>query len=384
MDGCSRKELTEDIIKEGLGCLGRHPILINHAFLELNLSGHKDLVDIGPLCKYTNIMYLDISDNQVSDVSVLQKMPALTQLRASDNRIESCLDFAPPLCTSENAWSSGHRAVGSLLSSVDLRGNAIAQINDLSRHKLIEVLLLGRNFISKIEGLSNLSNLKVLDLSYNNLCAIEGLRGLMIQELNLRGNRIEDLSALGAEELPRLTVLDLAENRIKTLKPLRACDHLSFLDVRDNKLEAIRQVEFLKDLKSLEVLYFIGNPAARKPHYRKRIIFRLPHIDRIDFTKVSSEEKVRGYNVYPEISNEGDQRERKEVHNRYLPGEEFMDFNVPLYDEELQLTWEELEAGESFALRDEKIFIEKAIVRENAENVVFDAVNTASTNAVGN
>ena len=34
-------ELTEEIIKQGLGCMGRHPILRNHYYLELNISVNK-------------------------------------------------------------------------------------------------------------------------------------------------------------------------------------------------------------------------------------------------------------------------------------------------------------------------------------------------------
>ena len=81
---------------------------------------------------------------------------------SSDNEIESCLQFGPPLCESGNAWSGGgHQALGSMLNSADLRNNRISKIGDISHHKLLEFLLLGRNFISKIEGISTLRHLKV-------------------------------------------------------------------------------------------------------------------------------------------------------------------------------------------------------------------------------
>jgi hypothetical protein len=299
----------------------------------------------------------------------------LTQLRASNNQINSCLDFGPPLCTAEKAWSSGHQAIGSLMTSADLQKNCIEKIDDLCRHKFLEILLLGSNMIAKIEGLKTLVNLKVLDLSYNKIRQIEGLSGLNIQELNLRGNLITDVSGLGVSELPHLTALDVAENKIKSLKPLEACDNLLYLDVRDNRLDAIRQVEFLKELKYLEVLYFLGNPGSKKPFYRGRIIFRLPKLGRLDFTKVTAEETVKSCNLYPyhEAAMEVggcDLEQRKNVFSQFIHDEEYVDFNPQLDDEELELTLEELISGESEFLREEKLFMEKAVIREEAEILV--------------
>jgi Leucine-rich repeat (LRR) protein len=87
----------------------------------------------------------------------------------------------------------------------------------------------------------------------------------------LRGNKISKLSGLGISELPRLAVLDVAQNFIKTLEPLGACENLEYLDVRDNQIDMIRQVEFLSRLQFLQHLYFLGNPCSLKPFYRSKI-----------------------------------------------------------------------------------------------------------------
>jgi len=338
-------------------------------------------------------MYLDISDNAIVDLSVLSGMPALTQIKANENQIDKCLDFSPPFCRKDNAWSSGHQAIGSLLSSADLSDNKIAEIGDISRHKYLEILLLSKNLITKIAGVSTLMNLKVLDLSYNKIKAIHGLSGLNIQELNLRGNLIEEISNLGTDHLPRLCVLDIAENRIKSLKPLEACENLSFLDVRDNQMEFLRQVEFLVELKFLEVLMLLGNPASKKPFYRRRVIYRLPSLDRLDFTKISGEEKVRAFNLYPTLNEDGtvsnDERNRfNDLHgrinvfNKFIPNQEYIDFSAPLQDEELELTPEELMFGETFASRDEKQYVLDIVRRQEAEVLIGTAVETAVSNAI--
>ena len=393
MDGAAETILTEESIERGLGCLGRHPINNNHAFLELNVSGKKTVADINILSKYRQLMYLDISDNAIVDLSVLSNMSALTQLKAQCNQIDKCLNFSPPLCHADNAWSSGHQAIGSLLASIDLSNNKITGIDDLSKHTYLEILLLSKNLVSKINGLGSLKNLKVLDLSYNKIERIDGLSGLNIQELNLRGNIIKEISNLDSIHLPQLSVLDIAENRIKSLKPLEACEKLSFLDVRDNRLELLRQVEFLADLQFLEVLMFLGNPASEKPYYRRRIIYRLASLNKLDFTKISSEEKVRAFNLYPVLnedgslsSNEGnkfnDLQGRINVFNKYIPHQEYIDFSASFHDEELELTLEELMMGETFATRDEKLYISEVVRKQEAQILVETALDAATDIAV--
>lgn len=391
MEENSGAVLTEEGLQAGLGCLGRHPIHANHAYLELNVSGRKTIVDISVLSKYKQLMYLDISSNAVVDLSVLSGMSALTQLKAQSNQIDKCLAFSPPLCRKDNAWSTGHQAVGSMLSSVDLSDNRIAGIGDLSNHRYLEILLLGKNVISKIDGVGTLLNLKVLDLSYNKIKTIDGLSGLNIQELNLRGNCIEKITNLGSNYLPKLSVLDIAENKIKSLKPLEACEKLSSLDVRDNQLEFLRQVEFLADLQFLEVLMFLGNPASKKPFYRRRIIYRLASLSKLDFTKISSEEKVRAFNLYPTLNEDGtvsngegnrfnDLQKRMDVFCKYIPHQEYIDFSASLQDEELELTLDELMLGETFAMRDEKLYVSEILRKQEAEMLVETAVDAAVNN----
>ena len=391
MEENSEAVLTEEGLQAGLGCLGRHPINANHAYLELNVSGRKTIVDISVLSKYKQLMYLDISSNAVVDLSVLSGMSALTQLKAQSNQIDKCLAFSPPLCRKDNAWSTGHQAVGSMLSSVDLSDNRIAGIGDLLNHRYLEILLLGKNVISKIDGVGTLLNLKVLDLSYNKIKTIDGLNGLSIQELNLRGNCIEKITNLGSNYLPKLSVLDIAENKIKSLKPLEACEKLSSLDVRDNQLEFLRQVEFLADLQFLEVLMFLGNPASKKPFYRRRIIYRLASLSKLDFTKISSEEKVRAFNLYPTLNEDGtvsngegnrfnDLQKRMDVFCKYIPHQEYIDFSASLQDEELELTLDELMLGETFAMRDEKLYVSEILRKQEAEMLVETAVDAAVNN----
>ena len=79
----------------------------------------------------------------------------------SRNNIRQCLNFSPPKCTYEKSWSSGAKAVGSMLVRADLSNNIISELDNLDHHPFLECLLLSRNTISNINGLDNLRYLKV-------------------------------------------------------------------------------------------------------------------------------------------------------------------------------------------------------------------------------
>jgi hypothetical protein len=79
----------------------------------------------------------------------------------SKNNISKCLLFSPLQCTVNNAWATGHTALGSILISADLSYNDIESIDDLSHHPNLECLMLSHNAITHISGLQNLRLLQV-------------------------------------------------------------------------------------------------------------------------------------------------------------------------------------------------------------------------------
>jgi hypothetical protein len=70
-------------IPHALHTLGKHPLTLGFTFLGLNLhQKHMTDGDMAPLADYKNIMYVDISANSVSDLSVFRSMSCLTQINA--------------------------------------------------------------------------------------------------------------------------------------------------------------------------------------------------------------------------------------------------------------------------------------------------------------
>ena len=142
---------------------------------------------------------------------------------------------------------------------------------------------------------------------------------------------------------------------------------------------------------NLICLMFLGNPASKKPFYRRRIIYRLASLSKLDFTKISSEEKVRAFNLYPTLNEDGtvsngegnrfnDLQKRMDVFCKYIPHQEYIDFSASLQDEELELTLDELMLGETFAMRDEKLYVSEILRKQEAEMLVETAVDAAVNN----
>ena len=101
------------------------------------------------------------------------------------------------------------------MNDVDLSGNNIAKIEDLSPHYYLHSLDVSRNQIEKIEGLK-LPLLTYLNLGGNKISTIEGLESLEnLVELDLTNNSIKELVNL-TTGLSKLEKLYLSGNQVDT------------------------------------------------------------------------------------------------------------------------------------------------------------------------
>ncbi len=87
-----------------------------------------------------------------------------------------------------------------------------------------------------------------------------------IGNLNLCDNMIETISNLS--HLPKLTSLALKRNRIGVHGPsdyihLSLCQHVTSLDLTDNKISEVEILEVLAKMSSLKVLYLHQNPVCK-------------------------------------------------------------------------------------------------------------------------
>jgi hypothetical protein len=332
--------LNDEVIKQGLGIIGKHPILLKHTYLYFKAPAGC-VTDISSLEKYPNLMYLKLANNKLVELRALSSLPTLVQLDVSNNELTNCLNYEVAHCKEGNSWIDGDEAIGSMLTLANLSNNKISQLRDLSHHAHLEVLMLSNNAIKSITGLHNLNFLKVLDLSYNNITKIEGLDGLNIQELNLEGNHI--MSLTGLAKLAKLAVLNVKGNRIGSLHPLKESKHLTVINACDNEIKYIRNTEYLSDLQWLGWIELMGNPCAKKHLYRRRVIFRLPFLTTLDKSDVSADERVEMANCY-RLAEGSDLLKRANIFQKYNPDDKFTIAgpNGSFIDDEQDLTEEKL------------------------------------------
>ena len=105
-----------------------------------------------------------------------------------------------------------------------------------------------------------------------------------IRALNLRGNKISDISILS--ELTSLEIISLNSNQIKDISAFKKLKNVREIYLRDNQISDFSQLENLKNCKKLEKLAIKDNPITNISNYYQKIIEILPQLKKIDDTEV--------------------------------------------------------------------------------------------------
>ncbi len=186
----------------------------------------------------TSLTELDLSDKDLTneDIKELYKMKKLTILDLSFNNI------------SDISTLSG---LSNLISLV-LNENQISDIGALSGLTNLEFLCLGNNQISDISALSELTNLNLLEFSDNQISDISALSGLTnLELLRLGNNQISDINALSG--LNNLTDLSLIQNQISDISVLSGLTNLTNLYLDFNKISESDIEALKKSLPNCEI-----------------------------------------------------------------------------------------------------------------------------------
>ena len=206
----------------------------------LSLWGNK-ITDISPLAELIHLTFLDLDLNgNIPDLSPLSGLTELRELNLWANNIS---DITP---------LSGLTA----LTGLDLDGNEIADISPLSKLPHLEWLILSSNAVSDLSPLSELTELGWLSLWFNNISDISPLEGLTgLTFLDLAVNAVVDIAPLA--NLTLLEELSLQGNDISDITPLGGLTNLMNLNLANN---AISDITPLMELPALTHLYLVGNP----------------------------------------------------------------------------------------------------------------------------
>ncbi|KXS99744.1 hypothetical protein AC578_10403 [Pseudocercospora eumusae] len=179
------------------------------------------LSSLTPWTHLMNLQYLDISGNQLDNLTGLECLIHLRELRADDNNIESLdgvlgLDGLLKL-----------RARRNKLRSLDL---------EYSQWQRLEELDLCDNEICHVRGLNTLERLQTLRLDGNHFTVpfetgheLPNLKHLSLQDCGLRH--------LNTASMPALRSLHLDRNRLTTVFGIEACKQLDVLSMRCQSLQ---------------------------------------------------------------------------------------------------------------------------------------------------
>lgn len=132
--------------------------------------------------------------------------------------------------------------------SLDASDKDITDISGIENLINLQTLDLSHNEISDISELDSLTDLETLDLSYNEISDISKLRGLSnLETLNLNNNQIGDISAI--QGLDNLKSLNLSNNKISDIDPLKGLNDLQSLWLNNNRISDADK-EKLEDILS--------------------------------------------------------------------------------------------------------------------------------------
>ena len=145
-----------------------------------------------------------------------------------------------------------------------------------------------------------------------------------IVDLNFWASDLEDVSILN--QMPNIQTVSLSLNKIKTLSYFKNCTNLEELFLRKNKVDSLSEIQYLRNLPRLKVLWLWDNPLSNHPHYRLYIIKMLPKLEKLDNAAVSQEERMAANrldisaieNEESEIADPDDIEESKRANDSYL------------------------------------------------------------------
>ena len=138
------------------------------------------------------------------------------------------------------------------LTSLDLRGKDLEDINVLSAFYNLQFLDIGRNNISDLSPLTELTKLEMLYLDNNNINDVSHLSNLTnLTSLWIDSNDIIDVSALA--ELTKLTSLKIDSNNISDISSLANLSELTWFTARSNNISDISVIANFTKLRHLEL-----------------------------------------------------------------------------------------------------------------------------------
>ncbi|XP_024277315.1 leucine-rich repeat-containing protein 40 isoform X2 [Oncorhynchus tshawytscha] len=218
---------------------------------------------------------LDVHDNQLTSLPTsIGELQHLQKLSLSHNKLKEfpeeiwSLKNLTCLQLQQNLLEHLPEGVGLLtnLDDFDLSNNQLTAVPDSlgNLNHLVKLNLSHNKLKSLPSGISVMKNLRLLDCTHNQLESIPPVLSQMasLEQLYLRHNKLRFLPELPSS---RLKELHVGNNQIEVLEAehLKHLSTLSVLELRDNKVKTLP--EEIKLLQGLERLDLVNNDISSLP-----------------------------------------------------------------------------------------------------------------------
>ncbi|CAL6021612.1 leucine-rich_repeat domain-containing protein [Hexamita inflata] len=195
----------------------------------LNLGSNK-ISNLGSslvkICQMRSLVKLDLSNNQIQDISPIYNNESLIELDLSYNDIQSMSEY--------EHTKHGQRILQNLKVLV-LKNNNIYNISDLRYMTNLKYLDISKNKLEDVQPLQHLSQIKCLVLGNNIVYNLWPLKHLVnLEELHVNFNQIIDISVV--RFLINLKHFNFQQNFVKDISVL-VCMKLDSLMLRENYID---------------------------------------------------------------------------------------------------------------------------------------------------
>ena len=118
--------------------------------------------------------------------------------------------------------------------------------------------------------------------------------------LNFYGNDFSNIDIIS--QMKSLNIISLSSNKISSLKPFKNLPNLQELILRNNNIENIDEIDFLKTCNKLNSLWLEENPVCKKEEYKQHLINTLPNLKKLDNSNIIEIKEEIGKNNKQEIN----------------------------------------------------------------------------------
>jgi len=265
--------LTEEMIADSLSLLCKTGDGLAHAYVRLDIK-EKELTNINLLKSYIHLRYVDVSKNNLKDISPLSALTHMLTLKADENLLTSAKMEEMPF-----------------LQVASFNNNKITTTEGVN-HPMLEHLSLNNNEITKVTGLDaqKLSRLHSLEIRGNKLTTTDGIYLPNLKNLFVGANTIKQLE--GLDRLTSVTTLHLRDNQLTQLDGFSEENKLlQYINMRGNNVTDIKEVKKLACIPMLRALVLSENPSAEEDDYRVEVLIALRKLERLDKEEYTPDER---------------------------------------------------------------------------------------------